>query len=130
MKLNIAEPESDAVKWRLQAAESVAVARPAWAEVPAALARRVREVSQDLQVIEKATVKLATDWSRSVVVDIDQSLVEQAGEFADSFALRAYDSVQLASAFRVRYIADVDVCFACFDIRLNLAASVLGMQCF
>jgi uncharacterized protein len=33
------------------------------------------------------------------VVDIDQSLVEKAREFADTFALRAYDGVQLATAF-------------------------------
>ncbi len=40
------------------------------------------------------------DWQHFVVLAVDQSLVELAGEYADAFGLRAYDAVQLASATR------------------------------
>jgi hypothetical protein len=55
--------------------------------------------------------------------------VEQAGEFADTFALRAYDSIQLAAAFETASVTQLPTLFACFDIRLNRAAKVIGMSC-
>ena len=56
--------------------------------------------------------------------------MELAGEYADIFALRGYDSVQLASARQVQEAASEELCFACFDTRLQKAARVLGMQTF
>ena len=52
-----------------------------------------------------------------------------AGDYADTFALRGYDSIQLAAAFEAGRVAESPICFACFDTRLNKAASVLGMSC-
>jgi predicted adenine nucleotide alpha hydrolase (AANH) superfamily ATPase len=63
------------------------------------------------------------------VMDVTQSLVELAGEYADTFALRGYDSIQLAAAFETGRIAQSPICFACFDVRLNKAAKLLGMAC-
>jgi uncharacterized protein len=128
VKLYIAEPESDALKSRLLEAEAVAVCRIAWAEAQAALARHAREVPEDADMVEQAKKMLAADWPRYVVIEIDQSLVEKAGEFADTFALRGYDSIQLAAAFKVQEITEAAVCFACFDVRLNKAAKILEMQ--
>ena len=73
--------------------------RIAWAEAFAALSRRARETPEDAIVIEQAKAALAADWTHFVVLDIDQNLVVRAGEYADTFALRAYDSIQLAAAF-------------------------------
>ncbi len=127
VKLYIAEPESEALKARVMEAESVVVCRIAWAEAHAALSRRAREIAQDAAVIELAKGALAADWPHYVVMDVDQALVERAGEFADTFALRAYDSVQLAAASEAARITEAPICFACFDLRLNKAAKVLGM---
>jgi predicted adenine nucleotide alpha hydrolase (AANH) superfamily ATPase len=52
-----------------------------------------------------------------------------AGEYADTFALRGYDSVQLAAAYETKRISQSPVCFACFDLRLNKAAKALGLAC-
>lgn len=128
VKLYIAEPESEALKARVMEAEAVVVCRIAWAEAHAALSRRAREVAEDAAVIEEAKGALAADWSHYVVMEIDQALVERAGEFADTFALRAYDSVQLAAASEAARITEAAICFACFDLRLNKAANVLGMS--
>lgn len=129
LKLYIVEAGSEVVKARVDEVEAVAVCRIAWAEAHAALSRRAREVPQDAPVIAQAKAALAQDWPRYVVMDLDQTLVERAGDYADTFALRGYDSVQLAAAFETGRIAQSPIFFACFDERLNKAAKVLGMTC-
>lgn len=129
MKLYIIEADSKVLRERLAEAEAVAVCRVAWAEAHAALSRRAREVPEDAAVIEQAKVALAQDWPHFVVMDVNQALVELAGEYADAFALRGYDSIQLAAAFEAGRIALSPVCFACFDARLNKAAKMLGLVC-
>ena len=129
LKLYIAESGSDTVKARVDEAEAVAVCRIAWAEAHAALSRRAREVPQDAQVIAQAKAALAQEWPSYVVLEVDQTLVERAGDYADTFALRGYDSVQLAAAFETGRISQLPISFACFDERLNKAAKVLGMAC-
>ena len=101
----------------------------AQAEAHAALSRRTREVPADNITIEQAKASLAKDWPHFLILEIDQSLVELAGEYADMFALSGYDSVQLASAFNAGSISQLPIFFACFDTRLNKAAKLLGMSC-
>jgi len=129
VKFYIVEVGSEELKARVLEAEAVAVCRIAWAEAYAALSRRAREVPVDALIIEQAKAALAADWPHFVVLDIDQALVERAGEYADTFALRGYDSVQLAAAFETGRISQRPICFACFDTRLNKAAKLLGMSC-
>ena len=129
VKLYIAEQESSALKAHLLEAEVAAVCRIAWAEAHAALSRRALEVPEDAAIIEHAKAALAADWPRYVILEIDQSLIERAGEYADMFALRGYDSIQLATAFEAGRIAQTPILFACFDMRLNKAAKLLGMSC-
>ena len=128
LKLYITEPDGDLVKAKLTEAEAVVVCRIAWAEAHAALSRRAREVPEDAAVIEQVKQALATDWPRYVLMEVNQALVVRAGEYADAFALRGYDSVQLAAAFEASRIAQTPLCFACFEGRLNKAAKMLGMS--
>ena len=69
-----------------------------------------------------------SQWFIVAIVEVTQGVVELAGDYADTFALRGYDSVQLASAQILKAGASEAFCFACFDTRLQKAASVLGMQ--
>lgn len=128
VKLYIREPFSDAVLAHTREARVVAVSRIAWVEAMAALARRAREQPADAVVIDAVRARLRADWPSLAVIEVTQGLVELAGDYADTFALRGYDSVQLASARTVQQgVADTLV-FACFDQRLARAAAVLGMQ--
>ncbi len=127
LKLYITEAGSEAVKTKMIEAEAISVCRIAWAEAYAALARRVREVPEDAAVIEQAKAALARDWPSFIVMEVTQPLMERAGDYADTFALRGYVSVQLAAAFEAGRVAESPICFACFDTRLNKAATVLGM---
>jgi len=128
VKLYLVEAESEAVKALADEAESVAVCRIAWAEAYAALSHRARDVPADATLIRQAKRALSADWPHYVVVEVTQAVAEQAGEFADTFALRGYDSVQLAAAYEAKQVSRLPVSFACFDARLNKAARVLGME--
>lgn len=128
VKLYIAEPGSDTVRALGRRADSVAVCRIAWAEYHAALSRRAREVPEDTGATEIAKRRLADEWPRYLVMEVSQQVVERAGEFADTFALRGYDAVQLAAAHVAMTEGRNPLAFACFDRRLNNAAAVLDME--
>ncbi|MDZ4251203.1 MAG: type II toxin-antitoxin system VapC family toxin [Sulfuritalea sp.] len=127
VKLYVREDFSDDMQALARSASAIAVCRIAWAEIMAALSRRARENPGDAATIETIRARLRTDWPRYAIVEITQSLVELAGEYADTFALRGYDSVQLAAARRLQEAASDEIHFACFDARLQKAARVLGM---
>jgi uncharacterized protein len=128
VKLYIVEADSPVVHASVARAETVAVCRIAWAEACAALARRAREVAADEAAITAARQALARDWPHFFIVEVTQTVVERAGEFAETFALRGYDSVQLAAACEILTVAPGGVAFSCFDNRLNKAARVLGLD--
>ena len=127
VKLYILEDSSRDMQALAGAASAIAVCRIAWAEMMAALSRRAREFPNDTDAIEVVRKRLRTDWPRYVVVEVTQALVELAGEYADTFALRGYDSVQLAAARTLQAMAGEEIQFACFDTRLGKAARMLGM---
>jgi predicted nucleic acid-binding protein len=87
----------------------------------------VREHPGDAEAIETVRTRLRTDWPRYAIVELTQPLVELAGEYADTFALRGYDSVQLAAARSLQAAAGEELYFACFDSRLQKSGKVLGM---
>lgn len=128
VKLYIVEAGSPATHEAVAKAETIAVCRIAWAEAYAALARRAREVPADEPATIAARQALMQDWPRFFIVEVTQTVVERAGEFADTFALRGYDSVQLAAACEILVAAPGDVIFASFDNRLNKAARVSGFN--
>ena len=127
-KLYVDEEGSDAIHAAVASAESVAACRIAWAEAMSALARRGREVPADQEALEQARQALRNDWPKFLVLEISQRVVEQAGDLADTFALRGYDSVQLAAAHVLQRQGQLPVTFACFDKRLTKAAKVLGLD--
>jgi uncharacterized protein len=127
VKLYITEAESPSIHNAVASAGTVAVCRIAWAEACAALARRARETPADESLTHAARAALAQDWPHFFIVEVSQTVVERAGEFAETFALRGYDSVQLAAACEILADAPGQVSFACFDNRLSKAAKVLGL---
>jgi len=128
IKLYIAEEHSELLKIQVEKADAVAVCRIAWAEAHAALSRRAREVREDSPLIEQAKAALTRDWPNYVILEVNQPLVELAGDYADTFALRGYDSIQLAAAAETGRISRSPLTFACFDTRLNKAARLLGLH--
>ena len=128
VKLYLLEDGSDSVSAKAAASELIAVCRIAWVETMSALARRLRERPQDAAVIATARQRFVADWPHYLCIELTQELAELAGDYADTFALRAYDSVQLAAAELARREMPGELQFACFDARLIKAAKVLGIE--
>lgn len=128
VKLYVAEEGSSEMKVLLSEAEIVATVRVSWVEAHAAMARRARERVADTAGIEQARAALRAQWPDFLVLELTQELCERAAAHAEVFALRAYDSVQLAGAHLLRERTGAEVAFACFDRRLNQAAQLLGLQ--
>ncbi|WP_216916480.1 MULTISPECIES: type II toxin-antitoxin system VapC family toxin [unclassified Synechococcus] len=128
IKLLISEPGSDRMHQASLEAEAIAVCRLTWAEAMAGLARRQREHPEDAAALEQARQQLILSWEHCTIVEVTQQLVETAGRFADGFALRGYDSVQLAAAHELDRSSDQPVTFACFDRRLRQAAALMRLD--
>lgn len=126
IKLFLNEPDSAAVI-ELAATSAVCVCRIAWAEAMATFSRRAREQPSDTGLIDNAKRTFTRHWPRLSIIDVSQSVVERAGDYADTFALRGYDAVQLAAAQELAIALPAATTFACFDARLNKAARALGM---
>jgi predicted nucleic acid-binding protein len=128
IKLLISEPGSDQMVESSLHAEAIAVCRITWAEVMAGMARRQRDDPISGDDIEQARQRLIDRWDHFTIVEVSQPLVETAGRFADVFALRGYDSVQLAAAHELHVNSEQPVTFACYDRRLNQAAQLLQLE--
>jgi uncharacterized protein len=90
--LSITDPATD---------NDLAISQITWVEVHSALARRLRDRSLSAQPFDLIVQKVREDFENEYrVIDVDQTLIETATELGMQHPLRAYDSVQLASALR------------------------------
>ena len=128
VKLYVLEEGSELVAQHANAAELIAASRLAWVEAMSALARREREQPADAQALAVARQRLTDDWPQLLVLELTAAVAERAGDYADTFALRAYGAVQLASVHELQREMPGEVRFACFDARLVKAARVLGIE--
>ncbi len=127
VKLYVEEDGSDLVMTQAEASEAVAVCRIAWVELMSAFARRAREVPADAAALDRARRRFKSDWPHCLTIELTQGVAELAGEYAEAFALRAYDSMQLAAVMTLHRETAGSLRFACFDSRLTKAAQVLDI---
>jgi predicted nucleic acid-binding protein len=127
VKLYVAEPGSDAVRKLVDAATVVATSSVAYTETRAALARRRRERALVPAAFTSAKKAFEAEWSKYFTIDVTLTLCREAGEFAERYRLRAYDSVHLAAFAEIAREAGVrDTRFSSFDDALNRAARSLS----
>jgi predicted nucleic acid-binding protein len=127
VKLYVAEPGSDAVRELVDAATVVATSSIAYTETRAALARRLRERALRPAAFASAKKTFEAEWPRYFTIEVTSALCRRAGEFAERYRLRAYDSVHLAAFAEVAREAGVrDTSFSSFDDALSRAATSLG----
>lgn len=128
LKLFIDEQDSESMIKARSASEGIAVCRITWAESMAALAQRTRFKGANQAGLAQARSMFEQAWPGFAVADVTQSLVEKAGVFSEAFALRGYDSVQLAAAHQLHEQFALPLTFACYDRRLNQAAQLLQLE--
>jgi predicted nucleic acid-binding protein len=93
----------------------------------AALALKQRTQQVSASECRSALKRLRAEWPIYTRTGIDVALLGSAGELAFRFGLRAYDSVQLASAQQAHVQLGDTMGFCCFDKQLNAAAQALEL---
>jgi len=107
----------------------LAISQITWVEVCSAFSRRQREGSLSGDEVDQLMGDFRTDFDNQYeVLEVDRTLIETAGALVMQNPLRAYDSVQLASALRVQStlvsVPDTQLIFVSADNRLlNIAHS-------
>lgn len=127
MKLYAAELHSDWTRKQVTAASHCVVSQITWVEMCAALALKQRTQQVSASECKSALKRLRAEWPIYVRTGVDVALFSSAGELALRFGLRAYDSVQLASAQQAHAQLGDTMGFCCFDKQLNAPAKALGM---
>jgi len=128
LKLFIDEQDSESMIKARSSSEGIAVCRITWAESMAAFAQRTRFKGANQAGLAQARSMFEQAWPGFAIADVTQSLVEKSGVFSEAFALRGYDSVQLAAAHQLHEQLALPLTFACFDRRLNQAAKLLKLE--
>lgn len=128
VKLYVPERDSAKTSQLVDSAEMTAISRIAYAEARAAFARKRRERAVSPRDYRTMVQDLDDDWDSFFIVDVSEVLIKRAGQLAESFALRGYDAVHLASAAIVGEQSSQAVTFACFDDRLCRAARRQGLS--
>jgi len=127
VKLYIPETDSPTVKQLLDATEMPSLSRIAYAEARAAFARKRREKAVTLRDYRTLVQDFDDDWETFFIVDVSATLIKRAGQLTETFALRGYDAVHLASAVIVAEQGSQPVMFACFDEKLSRTARRQGL---
>jgi uncharacterized protein len=127
VKLYVTEAGSDVVRDLVGGAAVVATSVVAYAETRAALARLRRESMLGASKFSAAKREFESQWPAYLKLEATDSLCRAAGELAERYHLRGFDSIHLASFAEVARRAGVtDTRFSSFDDRLNGAARTLA----
>jgi predicted nucleic acid-binding protein len=123
VKLYVEETGSDGVRRLVAGASRIAVSILAYPEARSAFARRRREGGLTAAGLRGARSALERDWSRMVRLAVTEDVCRAAASLAERHALRALDSLQLASfLFLRRRLSPSRTAFSSFDRRLSHAA--------
>ena len=118
LKRYIEEDESAACERFLVNDPSWITARHTWLEV-------LRNLGRLLQGSERARVRglFRTDWSRMLIVELDATTCDRAGDLAETLQVRTLDALHLAAAERA---GAGTLPFLTYDVRQAQAARSLG----
>lgn len=127
VKLLLDEAGSLAVVEQVDEADVVITVSLTYTEACAALARRRRDVAPRQHAEAKRAFQQL--WPALLVYDVDDTLCQRAGEMAEQYGLRAYDSLHLAAYESVaRDAAPEPTVFSSADAALNRAAAAVARR--
>lgn len=132
VKLYVAEPGHEQVR---QLAAPLVISALASVEVAGAMWRKQRLGELDpadaallVRAFEADRAGTAEHSSRFITVAVASDIISHAARLVAVHPLRAYDSVQLASALATQRALAEPLSFAALDRSLNAAAAAEGLQ--
>ena len=128
VKLYVRETGSVRVRTWLRRAAAAATSVVAYAEARAAFARVHRSGLTSQRRHRERVARLNADWESYLRVELTASVLRLAGETVETYELRGFDGIHLASALWLRDRTDVACTFAVFDQRLQDGAARAGLS--
>ncbi|MGQ0752306.1 MAG: type II toxin-antitoxin system VapC family toxin [Betaproteobacteria bacterium] len=129
VRLYIQEEDHDLIWSAARNALQIAAHLIAYAEMRAALARMKRMGRLIEAEIGSLRERFERDWRVTLQVVPTEAMVRRAGDLAERYGLRGYDSVHLAAAESLLTGPPNDFLqFASFDHALNEAAREIGLR--
>lgn len=126
VKLYVTEAGTDVVHQLVGEADVVATSVVAYAETRAALARLRRAGALSASALTTAKRAFEEQWPAYLTLEATDAVCRSAGELAEKYSLRGFDSLHLASFAEVARRAGTDnTRFSSFDDHLNRAARKL-----
>ena len=128
VKLYVRETGSVRVRSWLKRAAAVATSVVAYAEARAAFARLYRSALTSPRRHRGRVARLNADWESYMRGELTPAVLRLAGQTAETYELRGFDSIHLASALWLRDRGGVACSFAVFDQRLHDGALRAGLS--
>ena len=127
LKLHVEEPASDQVRELVRKATVTVTSNVAYAETRAALGRRRRDGTLTAAAFRTAKQDFEAGWP-TFVIPASPKVCLEAGNLAEDYALRGFDSIHLASFAEILrgLQGRDDTQFSSSDDKLNAAAHRLA----
>lgn len=129
VKLVVTEPDSAAFRRLVEDAILAFTHEIAYVEMHSAVSRLERTGAIGTELAGNLRTRIGPVWDTLVRVAVDDALVREAAHLTALHPLAAYDAVHLASALRVRQLADgAPMELVCTDRPLGRAAREEGLS--
>jgi len=123
VKLYLFESGQEEIRALIGEVEIVAVTAIAYPETRAGLAAAFRQRRIDERQLSTARLDLEQDWQGFYEIPVTGRLCREAGQMAEAFALRGYDSVHLAAYAELSRRSQPQPELITFDRQLAEAAT-------
>ena len=127
VKLYVRETGSKELRACIIKAAVMATSAVAYPEARAAFARLKAQGTSTEAKHQQRLAQLNLDWGNMLRIELVPSVVRTAGDLAEVYGLRGFDSIHLASALWLKDKTSAAFCFAVFDQRLRAAADRVGL---
>lgn len=129
IKLYIGEPGAEIVRPGVAKARMICSHWITYPEMRAALARLHRMGRETVDAHKEHKREFEADWKLVSAIMPDEHMLRRAGDLAERFGLRGYDSVHLTAAESLLIgHGNSFLSFASFDRALNAAAQAVGLR--
>lgn len=127
VKPHVREPGSTELRAAIAEAEALAASVVAYPEARATFTRFRAQGLSTLAKHQQRLARLNGDWENLLRIELVPAVVRSAGELAQLYGLRGFNSIHLASAMRLKEQASTPLHFAVFYLRLRTAAWQTGL---
>ena len=128
VKLYVEEAGSEIIRDIARRATVIAASKIAYAEARAAFARKQRDDGFPIKALRKVVEDLDRDWENYFIIEVTDGIIRAAGDIAEKYFLRGFDSIHLASAVNLKGKIRGEVYFSSADSKLNRAAGKEGIK--